>query len=300
MSCGWERRPRPWLSRWRVPGSTVADRSGLLRAATFNANGIRSAVRRGFAGWLASRDCDVVAIQEMHCPELLVPAAAWAGYHLSYDAGTLAGRNGCALLTRQRPVEVRTGIGRVAFAHEGRYLEADLDLPGLRLRVGSVYVPKGGHADDPDPRRWRHKARFLAGFRGYLRETRLQARRDGRELLVMGDFNVAHTRLDLRHASANRNQVGFLPEEREWFGSLLSPRTLTDVIRALYPDQPGPYSWWRWGDGPFQNDTGWRIDYHLATRSLAQAAVAGGTDKASDYSRRLSDHAPVVVDYALR
>ncbi len=269
----------------------------LLRVATLNANGIRSAVRRGFADWLAARDCDLVAVQEMRCPPGLVPPEAWAGYHLSYDAGSLAGRNGCALLTRQPPVAVRTGIGRVAFAHEGRYLEADLDLPGLRLRVGSLYVPKGGRAGDPDPRPWRHKTRFLAALRGYLREARVQARRDGRELLVMGDFNVAHTRLDLRNATANRNQVGFRPEEREWFGSLLSPRTLTDVVRSLHPDQPGPYSWWRWGDGPFQNDTGWRIDYQLATRGLAQRAVSAGTDRAPDYASRISDHAPVVVEY---
>lgn len=273
----------------------------MIRIATFNANGIRSAVRRGFGEWLRWRDCDVVAIQEMRCPEALVPTAELAGYHLTYESGTLAGRNGCALLTREPPVSARAGIGRKAFAHEGRYVEADLDLPGLRLRVGSAYVPKGGWAGDPaSEHRFRHKVRFTAAFRAYLTEARLAAARDGRELLVMGDFNVAHTALDLRNAGANRNQVGFLPEEREWFGSLLSPRKLTDVVRLLHPGVKGPYSWWRWGPGPFDKDTGWRIDYHLATRRLALAAVTGGTDRDADYASRMSDHAPVVVEYGAR
>lgn len=267
----------------------------MIRVATFNANGIRAAMRRGFAEWLAARDCDVVAIQEMRCGVDDVPEIP--GYHVTYEPGALPGRNGVAVLSRMQPLAVRTGIGRRAFDHEGRSLEVDLDLDGWRLTVGSLYVPKGGRTGDLNPAAYEHKLRFMRAARPYLVEARRRAIAEGREYLVMGDINIAHTRLDLRNATANNRQVGFLPSEREWLGSLLSPRTLVDVVRDVHPDVSGPYSWWRWGPGPFEKDVGWRIDYHLATPRLARAATAAVTDRASDYASRMSDHAPVVVDY---
>ncbi len=280
-------------------------RADLLRVATFNANGIRAAVRRGFADWLARRDCDIVAVQEMRCPPAQVPELA--GYHLAYDPGALAGRNGVAILSRVPAEQVR-GLGRRGFAHEGRYLEADYDLAGRRLTVVSVYVPKGGwsapRATPEDPAqaaRLAHKQRFCAALARRLTETRRYAARTARELIVLGDLNIAHTPQDLRLAAANRRSVGFLPQEREWLGSVLSPRTLTDVVRHVHPHAQGPYSWWRWGPvgrpGPFDGDTGWRIDYHLATAGIARRAVAAGTDRAVSAAYRMSDHAPVVVDY---
>lgn len=268
----------------------------MIRVATFNANGIRAAVRRGFGEWLATRDCDIVAIQELRCSLADLPELP--GYHLAYDPGQLPGRNGVAILSKVPLLNVRAGIGRRAFDHEGRYLEVDLDLDGWRLTVASLYVPKGGRADEPDRRRYEHKLRFTRALKPFLTEARRRAQGAGRDYLVMGDINVAHTRQDLRNATANARQVGFLPEEREWFGSLLSPRTLVDVVRAVHPHAQGPYSWWRWGPGPFDNDVGWRIDYQLATPRLAGAAISAGTDREVDYAARMSDHAPVVVEYA--
>ena len=109
-----------------------------------------------------------------------------------------------------------------------------------------------------------------------------------------GDFVTA---ADLKAWKTNRRSEGFLPEEREWFGSILGPRTLVDVVRRLHPDAEGPYSWWSWRGQAFVNDAGWRIDYHLASAGLAARAVAGGTHRAPSYEARISDHAPVVVDY---
>ena len=88
-----------------------------------------------------------------------------------------------------------------------------------------------------------------------------------------------------------------MPIEREWFAAIVSPRTLVDVIRGLHPDVDGPYSWWSWRGKAFDSDAGWRIDYQLATPQLARSAVVGGTDKDASYDTRISDHAPVVVDY---
>ena len=194
----------------------------------------------------------------------------------------------------------REGFGNAAFDAEGRYVEADYDLAGWRLTVGSLYLPKGGRADDTPEElaRYRRKLRFLRAFRPYLTRARLRARTQGREFLVMGDLNIAHTRQDLRNWRSNQANVGFLPEERAWFDSILGPRTLVDVVRRLHPDAEGPYSWWSWMGNAFTNDTGWRIDYHLATPALARAARTGGTDRPLSYEARLSDHAPVVVDYA--
>lgn len=269
-----------------------------MRIATVNVNGIRAASRRGFVEWAGARDCDLIALQEVRAPVEVVPAEAIGDYHFAYHSGNRAGRNGVALLSRVPFLDVRHGFGHGS-DDEGRYLEADLDLHGWRLTVASVYLPKGGRADDTPEElaRYAHKQRFMRSFRPYLARARKAAQAKGREFLVMGDLNIAHTRQDLRNWRGNQKNVGFLPEERAWFSSILGPRTLLDVVRELHPEADGPYSWWSWMGNAFTNDTGWRIDYHLATPGLAQAAISGGTDRADSYEARLSDHAPVVVDY---
>lgn len=271
----------------------------MLRVASMNVNGLRAAVRRGFDRWLADRAPDIVGLQEVRCPEDQLPVLD--GYHLSLHAGLLAGRNGVGVLTRQPPVAVRTGFGNRRFDDEGRYLEVDLDPTDDRpgLTIGSLYLPKGDRpTDGPDAAaKHRRKLSFMASLRSYLTRARLDAKAAGREFLIMGDFNIAHTELDVRNWRSNRRNSGFLPDEREWFGSILGPRRLVDVVRRLHPDEPGPYSWWTWRGRAFDQDTGWRIDYQLATPELARAAVCGGTDREDSYAGRMSDHSPVVVDY---
>ncbi|MVA75557.1 exodeoxyribonuclease III [Auraticoccus sp. F435] len=269
----------------------------MLRLASANVNGIRAAVRRGLPQWLEQRRPDVVALQEVRCEPGLVPPLP--GWHLTLDAGTRAGRNGVAVLSREVPSAVRTGIGNQAFADEGRYLEVDLDRAGLT--VASLYLPKGDRPGDGPAAeaRYRRKLRFMASLARQLTDSRRAAARQGREFVVMGDFNIAHTELDLASWRTNRRSPGFLPEEREWFGSLLGSRRLVDVVRRLHPGSPGPYSWWTWRGQAFSNDAGWRIDYQLASPGLAGRALRGGTDREPSYEARMSDHSPVVVDYAL-
>lgn len=304
-----------------------------MRIATFNVNGIRAAQRRGFEEWLADRRPDVVAIQEMRARASAIPPGVFGEYHLAYDEGELAGRNGVAVLTRYAPLAIRTWSGAALvqrpgethtetveldpvplarglgeFANEGRYLEVDLDE--APITVVSMYLPKGGlpaHLQKPGRMReapdggarYDRKMRFLSAFARQLTRARRTARARGRELLVMGDLNIAHTRHDVRNWRRSNQVEGYLPEEREWFDSILSPRTLVDVVRRQHPGVDGPYSWWSWLGQSFVNDVGWRIDYHLATPGLAGAVVAAGTDRDPAADRRMSDHAPVVVDYAL-
>lgn len=272
----------------------------MLRVATFNVNGIRAAHRRGFIDWLNDRQPDVVALQEVRCTDDLLPTQPWGQLHGSYDAGQLAGRNGVAVLTREAPSDVRVGIGSREFDSEGRYIEVDIDRPGKPgLTVASVYVPKGGtpYEDEASLAKMERKFRFLRRFARTLTDSRRAAARAGREFLVLGDFNIAHHEVDLKNWRANRKSEGFLPEERDWFTSILGERTLHDVVRRLHPDENGPYSWWSWRGQAFANDAGWRIDYHLASPTLARSASCGGTDRPPTYEARVSDHAAVIVDY---
>lgn len=271
----------------------------MLRIASVNVNGIRAAQRRGIESWLDQTKPDIVAVQEMRSPASAVPERVFGERHLAYHEGNLPGRNGVALASNVAPSAVRYGFGHKASDAEGRYIEADYDIKGLALRIGSVYVPKGATWDGPDanPEKYQRKMAFLASFRAYLTRARRDATRQDREFLVMGDFNIAHTPRDLKRWRANQRSEGFLPEEREWFSSILGPRTLVDVVRQLHPTDEGPYSWWSWRGQAFTNDAGWRIDYHLASAALAERALTGGTHRAPTYDERISDHAPVVVDY---
>lgn len=306
----------------------------MLRVASFNINGIRATRRRGFDDWLATRGCDVVALQEVRCPVPQLPDGSFGDYHLAYDAGIIPGRSGVAVLTVQRPAAVRSWSGTALvrspgerheeltpaplegplarglreFAHEGRYIEVDLaDRP---VTVASLYLPKGGlPAELQIPGRMRErpdggakherKLRFMRALARQLTHARRRARVTGRELLVMGDLNVAHQPYDVRNWRRSHRTEGFLPVEREWLGSLLHPRTLVDVVRRVHGDVHGPYTWWSWLGNAFTNDIGWRIDYHLATPRLAQAALHAAVDRESRADARLSDHAAVVVDYHL-
>jgi exodeoxyribonuclease-3 len=188
---------------------------------------------------------------------------------------------------------VRTGFGSAEFDGSGRYVEAD--LPGVT--VASLYLPSG----EVGTERQEEKYRFMDAFLPYLKALRERAAADGREVLVCGDWNIAHEEADLRNWRANRKNSGFLPEEREWLTRVLSAGDggYVDVIRALHPDMEGPYSWWSYRGRAFDNDSGWRIDLHAATKGLADRAVSGRVERAATHAERWSDHAPVTVVYDL-
>lgn len=279
---------------------------GRVRLATLNVNGIRASVLRGFRDWWDRSRPDVLALQETRCTEDLVPPIAVPeGHHWSHHPGQVRGRNGVALLTRTPPTAVRYGFGSREFDHEGRWIEADLDLgpdptgtPRL-LTAASLYLPKGGtpYEDAASLAKYERKLRFCRSLARHLTKARRIAADQGREFLVMGDWNVAPDERDVASARTKRRSEGFLPAEREWIASIMGPRRLVDVVRLLHGDAQGPYSWWSWRGRSWTNDAGWRIDHQLATGGLARRAVGGGTDRETSYEARLSDHSPVVVDY---
>jgi exodeoxyribonuclease-3 len=211
------------------------------------------------------------------------------GYHLAYHEGDRAGRNGVAVLSRERPTTVRQGFGSAEFDAQGRYVE--VDLPGVT--VGSLYLPKGAAEGE----RLDAKLRFMSELAAHVARARRRATRAGRELLICGDYNIAHAESDIKSWKANLRSPGFLPAERAWIGELITTGGLVDVLRQLHPGVDGPYTWWSWRGRSFDSDAGWRIDNQLATPGLAGRAVAGRVDRAASYAERISDHAPVVVDY---
>lgn len=265
----------------------------MLTVSTVNVNGIRAAARKGFTDWLATTTADVVCLQEVRATidEWPADVTALDGWHRHAAASDNKGRAGVAILSRQAPTEHRTGFGSTEFDTSGRYVE--VDLPGIT--VASLYLPSG----EVGTARQDEKERFMTGFADYLADLRVRAAADNREVVVCGDWNIAHREIDLKNWKANRKSAGFLPTERAWLGQLLDEFGYVDVQRHLHPDGPGPYSWWSYRGRAFDNDAGWRIDYHLATPGLAATAVKAVTERADSHHTRWSDHAPVTISYTI-
>jgi exodeoxyribonuclease-3 len=264
----------------------------VLTISTVNVNGLRAAAKKGYTQWLAATDADVVCLQEVRAEPDQLPGEVRdpEGWHAVYAPAAAKGRAGVAVLTRRAPEEVRVGFGVSEFTDSGRYLE--VDLPGLT--VASLYLPSG----EVGTERQEEKERFMEAFLPYLAGLRERAAAAGREVLVCGDWNIAHREADLKNWKANGKNSGFLPEERAWLGRVFDEAGYADVVRRLHPDQDGPYSWWSYRGRAFDNDAGWRIDYQVATEPLAQRAVKAYVERAADHAGRWSDHAPVTVVYA--
>ncbi|WP_214367489.1 exodeoxyribonuclease III [Pseudonocardia sp. H11422] len=272
----------------------------MLTVSSINVNGIRAAGPKGLLAWLVATDADVVCLQEVRArpedlPAELLDTLARHGWHLTYaPCETARGRNGVAVLTRVAPDVVRIGFGgteAAEFAGSGRYLEVDLSVGSSALTVASLYLPNGTAGTPKQD----EKDRFLALFAPYLAERREKAAAEDREVLVCGDWNIAHTEADIRNWKGNLKNSGFLPHERAWLGEVFTG--YVDVVRTLHPGIDGPYSWWSYRGRAFDNDAGWRIDYHVATPGLAARAESAVVERAASHGERWSDHAPVTVRY---
>ncbi len=253
-----------------------------MRVITFNANGLRSAVRKGFFGWFSRQRADVLCVQEIkaHEEQLLGRAFMPRGWHRQVHAAARPGYSGVAIYSRARPVDVVRGLGVPEFDAEGRYLEARFE----RAVVVSAYFPSGSSS----PARQEAKFRFLEAF-----DRRVAAlNKDSLPFVFCGDFNMAHRPIDLKNWRANQDYPGFTPAERAWLDSLFDARGYVDAFRVVNPE-PHQYTWWSNRGRAFENNTGWRIDYQVVSAELRSRVR-----KASIYkARRFSDHAPLTIDY---
>jgi exodeoxyribonuclease III len=275
-----------------------------LRIASVNVNGIRAAARKGMSPWLETADVDVLALQEVRA-EASDLAAALPGWHIVNDEALAKGRAGVAIAARE-PLE----IWRTALADDdtldtkGRWVEADIPVGGETLTIVSAYVYTGEDGTEKQVAKY--------GFLDAMERRMPQLAEGGALALVMGDLNVGHRELDIRNWKGNVKKAGFLPRERAYFDRFLGTEGAAvtgvdgseglglgwvDVGRTFLGDVDGPYTWWSSRGKAFDTDTGWRIDYHLATPALAARVTDYRVVRAPSWDTRWSDHAPVVADY---
>ena len=255
-----------------------------MRICSFNANGIRSAAQKGFFDWFPAQAIDVLCVQETkaQAEQLADPALRPAGWHAHFrDATTKKGYSGVGIYSRQAPDEVRTALGWPDFDEEGRYLEARFG----DLSVVSLYFPSGSSGDE----RQGFKFRCMDWFGPILREWIAS----GRQYVVCGDWNIVHTRRDIRNWTSNQKNSGCLPEERAWLDHLFHEQGWVDSYRHLRPEGED-YTWWSQRGAARAKDVGWRIDYQVVTPALRGRL----RDCAIHREPKFSDHAPYVVDYA--
>lgn len=256
-----------------------------MRVITLNVNGIRSATAKGLFGWLKRQDADVVCVQEVKAQECDLTDAMRApmGYHGYFCCAQKKGYAGVALYTRHAPDRVHVGSGSKEHDDEGRYLQADFG----KLSIVSLYLPSGSAG----PHRQASKFRFLEHFLPVLKKLR----RDGREYILCGDWNIAHQEIDLKNWRSNQKNSGFLPEERAWLTKVFDEVGWVDVFRTLNT-KPDQYTWWSNRGQAYAKNVGWRIDYQIATPGIAQKA-----EKERIYKdKRFSDHAPLIIDYDVK
>jgi exodeoxyribonuclease-3 len=263
-----------------------------LTITTVNVNGVRAAAGKGLLAWLETSAADIVCLQEVRASEkqfhTAIAPALDAGWHVVGSESSVKGRAGVAILSRTPADAVRVGFDD-DFAESGRYIEADY----ADVTVGSLYLPTG-EAETP---KQDDKERFMKTFAVHLGERAADVIEAGRDMVVCGDWNIAHTERDIKNWKGNVRKSGFLPGERAWVDDLLATGRWRDVVRDLHGDVAGPYSWWSYRGKAFDTDAGWRIDYHLVTPALAARTTDARVERAATYAERWSDHAPVTVTF---
>ena len=253
----------------------------MFKIITFNANGIRAAARKGFFQWLHAQDADAVCIQETKAqlPQLEGDAAYFPFAHNYYHDAEKKGYSGVALYLKPPPQQVQHGIGWAEIDSEGRYLEAR--YPGFSLI--SLYMHSGTSGDE----RQAKKEAFMAKLAPWL-NTRVAA---GERLILCGDINIAHTEKDLKNWKGNLKNSGFLPHERQWLTDLFAGE-FRDAFRLVHPELE-QYTWWSQRGKARANNVGWRIDYQIISKNLAEQVASASVYTAENFS----DHAPLVMEY---
>ncbi|HEX8610565.1 MAG TPA: exodeoxyribonuclease III [Telluria sp.] len=249
-----------------------------------NLNGIRSAHKKGFFNWMANQTADFVCVQELKAqlPDMTEEFLMPGGYHGHFHYAEKKGYSGTGIYSRVAPDAVRIGFGSPEFDAEGRYVRADFG----NLTIISVYCPSGSSS----PERQEAKFRFMELFLPHL----LELRAEGREVVICGDWNIAHQEIDLKNFKGNKKNSGFLPEERAWLTRIFDEVGFVDVHRGI-DKRPEQYTWWSNRGQAYAKNVGWRIDYHVATPGIAAQAKEVFVYK----DERFSDHAPLIIDYRI-
>jgi exodeoxyribonuclease-3 len=255
-----------------------------LKIISLNLNGIRSATNKGLYAWLKKQDADIVCMQEIKAQvgdmsdEMLNPDGYFGYFHYAEKKGY----SGVGIYSKTQPDSIIVGLGIADIDREGRYIEARFG----NLSVVSLYLPSGSSGEERQAFKFSVMERFMLHLK-MLKDS-------GRDVVICGDWNIAHMEIDLKNWKGNKKNSGFLPEERAWLTALFDDVGWVDVYRKLHPETTDAcYTWWSNRGQAWAKNVGWRIDYQIATTDFANKAVSSSIYK----DERFSDHAPLIVEY---
>ena len=251
-----------------------------MKIITYNVNGIRSALSKGFTDWLTNEQPDIVCLQETKAQPDQIPTLEFEmlGYHSYFFSAKKKGYSGVAILTKNIPDRVISGMGMPQYDDEGRFLRADYG----ELSVVSVYHPSGTSGDE----RQAFKMVWLEKFQEYVTELR----KSRPKLILCGDYNICHEPIDIHDPIRNATNSGFLPEEREWMTRFLSAGFI-DSFRLLYPGKQ-EYTWWSYRFNSRAKNKGWRIDYCMTSEPVRRWLKSARILNEAVHS----DHCPMVLE----
>jgi len=248
-----------------------------MKMISWNVNGLRACVNKGFYDYFREADADIFCMQETKLQEGQIEVEIGEEYHQYWNYAEKKGYSGTAIFTKMKPLSVRYGLEENS-EPEGRVITLEFE----EFYFVTVYTPNAKR----DLSRLDYRLEWEERFRKYLVELDAQ-----KPVIVCGDMNVAHQEIDLKNAKSNRNNSGFTPEEREKMTRLLAAG-FVDTYRHFYPDQTDAYTWWSFMPKVRERNIGWRIDYFLASERLAPSLVRAGIDS----HVMGSDHCPVVLE----
>ena len=253
-----------------------------MKLLSYNVNGIRAALSKGFASWLKATEADVICIQEIKALESQIDTTVFdeLGYHHYWFSAQKKGYSGVAILCKKKPTNIVYGSGIEHMDFEGRILRVDFDA----VSIMSLYLPSGTNTARLD-----YKFQFMDEFQAYINQLKVSHP----NLIICGDYNICHQPIDIHDPIRNKNTSGFLPEERAWLDQFMKSGFI-DSFRLLNPE-PHQYSWWRYRANARANNKGWRIDYALVSTPLeAQIERSFILPEAKH-----SDHCPVGLELNL-
>lgn len=250
-----------------------------MKIISYNINGIRAAMRKGFIQWLKKENPDVICLQEIKAFDSQFDTSEFEslGYHCFWHSAEKKGYSGVAILSKKQPNNIIYGCRKREIDVEGRILKIELD----HINILSCYFPSGSSGD----LRQAFKIKFLDYFFSFAK-----SQNQNKKTLICGDFNICHKEIDIHNPIANKNTSGFLPEERKWLTDFLNLGFI-DTFREINPN-PNYYSWWSYRARARENNKGWRIDYHMLSKELKSSIKNVGILKNVHHS----DHCPILLE----
>jgi len=252
----------------------------MAKIISYNVNGIRAAMSKGLTDWLKATNADVVCFQEIKALQSDIDTASIEklGYKHYWYPAQKKGYSGVGILSKQEPLHVEYGCGIKNYDDEGRIMRADFK----DLSVVSAYFPSGTTGDE----RQNFKYKFLDDFQEYANKLVKKFP----NLIISGDYNICHKPIDIHNPKSNANSSGFLPPEREWIGKFIDSGFI-DTFRH-FNEEPHNYSWWSYRFNSRAKNLGWRIDYHMASKTMEKRLKRAAILPEAKHS----DHCPILVE----